>query len=63
MNATAYLPDIGNDEGEIIAFFGQAVLVRTLDLKFELRGGSHNDRLTAQEWISLFLHEAVVKEV
>jgi hypothetical protein len=34
-----------------------------LDEKTELRGGSKEDRLAAQEWISLFWHEAVVREV
>ncbi len=49
-------------EGELVAFFGQAKLVRRLDSRFELRGGSKEDRITAREWISLFLHEAVVTE-
>jgi hypothetical protein len=30
--------------------------------KTELRGGSKEDKLAAQEWISLFWHEAVVRE-
>ncbi len=54
---------IRRDETESIAQFGQARLVRTLDCKFELRGGSKEDRLEAREWVSLFLHEAVVREV
>ncbi len=51
------------DEGNIIAVFGQAQLVKFLDGKLELRGGSKEDRLAAKEWISLFMHTAVVKEV
>jgi hypothetical protein len=35
-------------------------LIKYLDGKTELRGGSKEDRLAAQEWISLFWHEAVV---
>ncbi len=50
------------DEGEVIAAFGKAHLVKFLDGKLELRGGSKDDRLEAREWISLFMHEAVVRE-
>ncbi len=50
-------------EGEFIAGFGQAELVKTPDCKYELRGGSDDDRLAAREWISLFFHEAVLKEI
>ena len=57
-----YLPDFDRNQAEVIAFFGQAKLVRTLDFKYELRGGSHDDRISAREWISLFLHDAAVKE-
>ncbi|HOH40985.1 MAG: hypothetical protein KA191_13435 [Verrucomicrobia bacterium] len=52
-------PDIGND-GEVIAFFGDARLVKTLDCKYELRGDSNADRASAQEWISMFMHEGLV---
>jgi hypothetical protein len=43
------------DEGEVIALWGQAQLVRYLDGKTELRGGSKEERLAAQEWTSMFL--------
>ena len=46
-------------EEELIAGFGEARLVRRLDGKFELRGGTPGDRTAAKEWISLFMHEAV----
>ncbi len=52
-----------NSEGEVIAYFGQSRLVKKLDGKLELIGGSKDDRTAAREWISLFLHEAVVREV
>lgn len=48
------------DEGEVVAAWSQAQLIRYLDGKTELRGGSKEDRLAAQEWISLFWHKAVV---
>ena len=44
----------------MVAYFGQARLVKRLDAKFELRGGSREDQSEAKEWISLFLHEAVL---
>jgi len=58
-----FFPVLGKDEGEFIAGFGHAKLIKTFDCKYELRGGSHEDRLAAREWISLFFHEAVIKEV
>ena len=44
---------------ELIATFGQAQLVRTLDGKSELRGGTAEDRQKAKEWISMFWQRAV----
>ncbi len=46
------------DEGETLAVFGDARLVKHLDGKFKLSGGSPDDRRAAREWCSLFLHEA-----
>jgi|HubBroStandDraft_4_1064222.scaffolds.fasta_scaffold559111_2 hypothetical protein len=46
---------------EVIARFGNAILVRQPDGSWQLKGGSMEDRLSAREWISLFLHEAVVR--
>ena len=48
------------DGGEVIALFGDAKLVKTIDSKYELRGGSKGDRTAAQEWISMFMHEMVL---
>ncbi|MEI2722599.1 MAG: hypothetical protein V9H26_03340 [Verrucomicrobiota bacterium] len=53
------LARLKQDEGELIASFGDARLVRHLSGKFELLGGSEADRADAKEWCSLFLHEAV----
>jgi len=36
------------DEGEVIASWGEAELIRYLDGKSELRGGSKEDRLAAR---------------
>jgi hypothetical protein len=35
-------------------------LIKYLDGKVELKGGSKEDRIPAREWISLFWHEAAV---
>jgi hypothetical protein len=60
MKLTAWFT--GRDEGEVLAYFGQARLVKKLDGKLELVGGTNEDRTAAREWISMFFHEAVVKE-
>ena len=44
---------------EVIARFGQAALIKQTNGTWQLQGGSEEDRLSAREWISLFLHEAV----
>jgi hypothetical protein len=38
-------------------------LGKSEDGKLELRGGSKEEREEAREWLSLFWHEAVVREV
>ena len=55
-------PDF-KDEGELIASWGAARLVKYLDGKLELKGGSKEDHGEAKEWLSMFWHEAVVREV
>ena len=50
------------DEGEVVASGGQAQLIKFLDGKLELRGGTKEDRMAAREWLSLFWHEAIVRE-
>ena len=48
------------DEGELIASWGEARLIKYLDGKTDLRGGSEQERAEAREWMSMFWHEAVV---
>ncbi len=50
------------DEGTVIAIFGEAKLVKFLDGKYELQGGSKEDRISTREWISMFCHDVVVHE-
>jgi hypothetical protein len=59
MKLTHYL-SVFKDEGEVIARFGDSKLIKRLDSKYELRGGSEKDRTAAREWISLFMHDVVV---
>jgi len=44
---------------KVVARFGQAALIKQQDGTWQLKGGSKDERLSAREWISLFLHEAV----
>lgn len=62
MRIRNYFPEF-KEEGQVIATFGQAKLIRFLDGKYELRGGTKEDRLAAHEWISMFCHDVVVREV
>jgi hypothetical protein len=50
-------------EGEVIAEWGGAKLIKHLDGKLELRGGWREEVGEAREWLSMFWHEAVVEEV
>jgi hypothetical protein len=50
------------DEGETTAYFGEARLIRFLDGRFELHGGSEADRAAAREWIAAFLRNTPVRE-
>jgi hypothetical protein len=52
-------PEMNRPSGQLIATFGNARLIKRWDSGFDLVGGSYSDRHEAQEWISLFLHEAV----
>jgi len=47
------------DEGEVMAYFGQARLIKYLDGKLELKGGSEEDLIAAKEWISMFFQQAL----
>jgi len=47
-------------QSAVVAFFGRASLVRIAGAHYELRDGSEDDLTAAKEWVSLFLHEAVL---
>lgn len=46
-------------EHELIATFGDARLVRKLDGRHELIGGTPDDLAAAREWCSLYAHDLV----
>ncbi|HZQ45805.1 MAG TPA: hypothetical protein VFC07_02240 [Verrucomicrobiae bacterium] len=50
---------MGPKSEQLITTFGRARLVSLPDGTVELRGGQAQDRTSAKEWISLFMHEAV----
>ena len=51
----------GNFE-TVIARFGEAALIQRPEGIHILAGGSRNDRSEAKEWISLFMHEIVIRD-
>jgi hypothetical protein len=51
----------GKKSERLITTFGHARLVWREDGSTELRGGRVQDQTTAKEWISLFMHEAIVR--
>ena len=54
--------DLDSNSGQIIASFGSARLVRTFTGQYQLMGGTRDERSEATEWISLFMHEAVIPQ-
>jgi hypothetical protein len=43
----------------VLMTFGSTQLVIDQNGRMEMRGGSRSDQISAREWISLFMHEAV----
>jgi len=44
----------------LVARFGRAKLLSCADGRVELRGGTASGRTDAKEWISLFMHDAIL---
>ena len=40
--------------------FGQAKLIQTAEGKLQLKGATKDEQIEAQEYVSLFMHEAVL---
>lgn len=53
-------PETTPNRPQLIMEFGQAQLLASPEGKLVLKGGTAGDRTEAKEYISLFLHEAVV---
>lgn len=51
------------DEGEVVASWGEAQLIKYLDGKLELRGGSVQDQAEARERLSLYWPQAAGRYV
>ena len=45
----------------VVTTFGSAELLTNQNGQVELRGGTKVDQISAKEWISLFMHEAVLR--
>ena len=52
-----FLPE--REHVEVLDGFGEARLVRTLDMKYEIRGGSAEEREAAFDWIRKFFPDLV----
>ncbi len=50
----------GSKPERVITTFGRAQLIELADESLVLRGGHAADQTAAKEWISLFMHEAVL---
>ncbi len=50
------------DNGETIATFGKARIVKSLDGKLSLVDGSEADRKEAREWAAMFLPDKKLRE-
>jgi hypothetical protein len=60
MSTEHYVQNLDKRLMETVAVFGTAQLLKTGLGGYRLIGGSDDDRQSAREWVSLFLHEAVV---
>jgi len=47
------------DTWKVVTTFGSARLWVSREGKVEMRGGTKADLVSAREWISIFMHEAV----
>jgi hypothetical protein len=58
-NRIAHL--LGPKTERLITTFGTARLVTAPNGALELKGGVAGDKTTAKEWVSLFMHEGVLR--
>jgi len=53
-------PAIKSNRSYTVMLFGQAKLIQTPEGKLKLKGATRDERTEAKEFISLFMHEAVL---
>ena len=52
--------DITTDRTHTVMLFGQAKLVQTAEGKLQLKGATKDEKTEAIEYVSLFMHDAVL---
>lgn len=62
MRTTSLRPGSGADDGEWLASFGEARLIKHRDGTCEIVGGTADDRGAARDWIALFLHHLILRD-
>ena len=62
MKMNSYWQWCGGDEGELLASFGGARLVKHLDGTCEIHGGTTEERGEARDWVALFLQHVILRE-
>lgn len=53
---------LSSDEGELLASFGEARLIKHRDGTCEIVGGTAGDRGEARDWVALFLQHVILRE-
>ena len=53
-------PVIKTNRRHTVMLFGQAKLIQTAEGKLKLKGATRDERTEAKEFISLFMHDAVL---
>ena len=53
-------PAIKSNRSYTVMLFGQAKLIQTPEGKLKLKGATSDERTEAKEFISLFMHDAVL---
>ena len=53
-------PAIKSNRSYTVMLFGQAKLIQTPEGKLRLKGATRDERTEAKEFISLFMHDAVL---
>ena len=55
-----HAPAIKTNRSYTVMLFGQAKLIQTAEGKLKLKGATRDERTEAKEFISLFMHDAVL---